>query len=120
MAGRCTYKFLKASHQSCNSHLLRRCQDMAKIASAAAARFPLRVQALLEEGLALRDRYKNQEISLRGLWSATGLLEAKLDRLLARPYRDSANRRLAKHLQHERPYIFTYLYGPGLDATNNV
>jgi hypothetical protein len=39
---------------------------------------------------------------------------------LARPYRDSANRRLAKHLQHERPYIFTYLYCLGLDATNNV
>jgi transposase len=114
------YKFLQASHQSCNQHLLRRCQDMAKVASPAAARFPLRVQALLEEGLALRDRYKNQELSLHGLWTATGRLEAKLDRLLTRPYRDSANRRLAKHLQHERPYIFTYLYCPGLDATNNV
>jgi transposase len=114
------YKFLQASHQSCNQHLLRRCEDMAKVASPGAARFPLRVQALLEEGLALRDRYQNQEISLHGLWTATGRLEAKLDRLLARPYRDSANRRLAKHLQHERPYIFTYLYCPGLDATNNV
>ena len=114
------YKFLQASHQSCTQHLLRRCQDMAQVASAGAACFPRRVQALLEEGLALRDRYKNQEISLHGLWTATGRLEAKLDRLLARPYRDSANRRLAKHLQHERPYIFTYLYCPGLDATNNV
>ena len=35
---------------------LRRCQDMAKVASPAAARFPQGVQALLEEGLALRDR----------------------------------------------------------------
>ena len=114
------YKFLRASHQSCNSHLLRRCEDMAQIASAAAARFPLRVKALLEEGLALRDRYQNQEISLHGLWTATGRLEGKLDRLLARSYQDSANRRLAKHLLHERPYIFTFLYCPGLDATNNV
>jgi transposase len=114
------YKFLRAGHQSCNSHLLRRCEDLAKIASAAAARFPLRVKALLEEGLALRDRYQNQEISLHGLWTATGRLEGKLDRLLARSYQDSANRRLAKHLLHERPYIFTFLYCPGLDATNNV
>lgn len=114
------YKFLRASHQSCNSHLLRRCEDMAQVASAAAARFPLRVKALLEEGLALRDRYQNQEISLHGLWTATGRLEGKLDRLLARSYQDSANRRLAKHLLHERPYIFTFLYCPGLDATNNV
>jgi hypothetical protein len=43
-----------------------------------------------------------------------------LDRLLARPYRDSANRRLAKHLSRERPYLFTFLYCPGLDATNNA
>src|SRR6266571_3136572 len=114
------YKFLRASHQSCNAHLIRRCEDMAKVASPAAVRFPLRMKAWLEEGLALRDRYKNQEISLHGLWTATGRLEVKLDRLLARSYQDPANRRLAKHLRRERPYIFTYLYCPGLDATNNA
>ncbi len=113
------YKFLKAGHQSCVGHLIRRCRDMAAVATPAAARFPLRVKALLEEGLALRDRYHRREISLHGLWTATGRLEGKLDRLLRRPYRDPANRRLAKHLVHERPYLFTFLYCPGLDATNN-
>ena len=78
------------------------------------------MKAVLEEGLALRDRYATQAISLHGLWTATGRLEVKLDRLLARPYRDPANRRLAKHLGHERPYLFTFLYCPGLDATNNA
>jgi hypothetical protein len=78
------------------------------------------VQQLLEQGLALRDRYLSQQISLHGLWTATGRLEAKLDRLLARSYREPANRRLAKHLCHERPYLFTFLYCPGLDATNNL
>jgi hypothetical protein len=69
----------------------------------------------------LRDRYLEQKISLRGLWTATGQLEAKLDRMLARTYREPANRRLAKHLRHERPYLFTFLYCPGLvDATNNL
>jgi transposase len=117
---RAYYKFLRAGHQSCNSHLLRRCEDMVEVASPAAARFPLQVKALLEKGLALRDRYSRQEISLHGLWTATGRLEAKLDRLLARSYQDAANRRLANHLQRERPYIFTYLYCPGLEATNNA
>jgi hypothetical protein len=94
---------------------------MAAVASPAAARFPLAVKELLEQGLALRDRYLRQEISLHGLWTATGRLEAKLDRLLARSYRERANRRLANHLHHERPYLFTFLYCPGLvDATNNV
>jgi transposase len=115
------YKFLKAAHQSCVAHLIRRCRDMAEVATPAAARFPLAVKQLLEDGLALRDRYLEQKISLRGLWTATGRLEAKLDRLLARTYQDPANRRLAKHLRHERPYLFTFLYCPGLvDATNNL
>jgi hypothetical protein len=47
-------------------------------------------------------------------------LEAKLDRWLRRHYRHPANQRLAKHLRHERPYLFTFLYCPGLDATNNL
>jgi transposase len=115
------YKFLKAAHQSCVAHLIRRCRDMAEVATPAAARFPLAVKQVLEAGLALRDRYLEQKISLRGLWTATGRLEAKLDRLLARTYQDPANRRLAKHLRHERPYLFTFLYCPGLvDATNNL
>jgi len=114
------YKFLRAGHQSCISHLLRRCRDMAAVSTPAAARFPLQVKAILEKGLALRDRYQKQEISRHGLWTATGRLEAELDRWLARRCRDSANRRLAKHLQRERPYLFTFLYCPGLDATNNA
>jgi transposase len=114
------YKFLRAGHQSCVSHLIRRCRDLAAVATPAAARFPLRVKALLEMGLALRDRYHTHEISLHGLRTATGRLEVTLDRLLARAYHDAANRRLAKHLDHERPYLFTFLYCPGLDATNNA
>lgn len=115
------YKFLKAAHQSCVAHLIRRCRDLAAVATPSAALFPLAVKQLFEEGLALRDRYLEQKISLHGLWTATGRLEAKLDRLLARNYKEPANRRLAKHLRHERPYLFTFLYCPGLvDATNNL
>jgi len=102
------------------AHLIRRCRDLAERATPAAARFPLRVKALLEKGLALRDRYAQQAVSLHGLWTATGRLEAELDRLLAHRYHDPANRRLAKHLIRERPYLFTLLYCPGLEATNNT
>src|SRR6516162_5424885 len=114
------YKFLRAGHQSWVQHLLRRCEDLLKVASPAAARFPLQVQPVLQQALALRDRYHNHEISLHGLWTATGRLEVKLDQVLAHPGRDELNRRFAKHLLHERPYLFTFLYCPGLDATNNV
>jgi hypothetical protein len=34
-------------------------------------------------------------------------------------YSAAANRRLAKHLDHEFPYLFTFLHCPGMEATNN-
>ncbi len=117
---RCYYGFEKAFHQSCLNHLMRRCREMAQVAGGGAARFPLQVQSLLEKALALRDRYERREITLHGLWTATGQLESRLDRLLEKRYRCLSNVRLANHLRHEQPYVFTFLKCPGLDATNNA
>lgn len=114
------YKFVFAFHQSCVSHLLARCKEMAQIASPTAAAFPLAVRNLLQRSLQLRDRYQEGEISEHGLRTATERLEAKLDRMLEKRYRHPANRRLARHLEHERPWLFSFLYCPGLDATNNA
>jgi transposase len=114
------YRFEDALHQSCLAHLLRRCRELALGASAAAGAFPLAVKGLLQASLALRDRYAQGEVSAHGLRVATGQLEAHLDRLLARRYRTPANRRLARHLAHERPWLFTFLHRPGLAATNHA
>ena len=114
------YRFTRAYHQTCLSHLIRRCQDLIKIASPAAARFPLAVMQLLYKGLSLRDRYRLGEISLHGLYVATGRLDNSMDRLLARTFRLPANRRLANHLSHEQLHLFTFLHCPGIEATNNL
>lgn len=116
---RCFYGFQQAFHQSCLEHLIRRCREMIQIASPAAAQFPLAVKTLLQQGLRLRDRYQEGAVSPSGLAVATGRLEAQLDRLLDRHFRCPANQRLAKHLRHEQPHLFTFLRCPGLDATNN-
>jgi transposase len=114
------YRFEFVLHQSCLSHLLKRCREMVQSASPAAAVFPLGVQQLLETSLALRDRYAQGEISVHGLRTATGRLNAELDRMLEKDYRNPANRRLRNHLEHERPWLFMFLYFLGLDATNNA
>jgi len=114
------YRFQFAFHQSCLAHLLKRCREMAQIASPAALAFPLAVEDLLQTSLKLRDRYERDEVSEHGLSIATGKLEAKLDRMLATRRRNAANRRLARHLEHERLWLFTFLHCPGLDATNNA
>ena len=75
------YRFGSAFHQSCVSHLLKRCREMAQIASPAAVAFPLAVLDLLRASLQLRDRYEQGEISEHGLCSATGRVVAKLDRM---------------------------------------
>jgi hypothetical protein len=116
---RCFYGFKQAFHQSCLEHLIRRCREMIQIASPAAAQFPMAVKTLLQQGLRLRDRYQEGAVSPHGLAVATGRLEAQLDRMLDRHFRCPANQRLAKHLCHEQPHLFTFLRCPGLDATNN-
>jgi transposase len=114
------YRFQFAFHQSCLAHLLKRCREMAHIASPAALAFPRAVEGLLETSLELRDRHQRGEVSERGLSIATGKLEAKLDRMLATSRRNAANRRLTRHLEHELLWLFTFLHCPGLDATNNA
>ncbi len=114
------YRFRLAFHQSCLAHLLKRCREMAQIAAPAAQAFPQAVEHLLETSLELRDRFERSEISERGLRIATGRLEASLDRILETRRRNAANHRLARHLAHERLWLFTFLHCSGLDATNNA
>ena len=112
------YQFLHAYHQSCNRHLINRCDLLLENATPATAVFPRNVKAILLKGLDLRDRYAQGQLSDHGLASVTGKLEAELIRLIDRDYRNDPNRKLAKHLCHEFPYLFTYLKCPGLEATN--
>lgn len=114
------YRFQFAFHQSCLAHLLKRCREMALIASPSALAFPRAVEDLLQTSLELRDRYAQGEISERGMSIATGKLEAKLERMLEARRPNRANRRLAHHLEHELLWLFTFLHCPGLDATNNA
>lgn len=111
-------QFDKALHQTCLAHLLRRCREMLAGASLSAARFPRTVQQILQQALALRDRRDASQISPPGLAVARGRLEARLARLLEPHYRWEANERLANHLDREWNSLFTFLYYPGLEATN--
>jgi transposase len=114
------YRFGKAFHQSCLAHLMRRCEELIEKVSPAAAQFPSQVLKGLKKALALRDRYLEGALSERGLAIATGRLEAELDRWLEKTWRLPANQRLANHLRHEQPWLFTFLHCPGIDPTNNA
>jgi transposase len=114
------YRFGLAFHQSCLAHLLKRCREMVQVGAAGAVTFPRAVEQLLQSSLVLRDRYARGEVSRHGLRAATGKLEARLDRMLERCRRNPVNQRLARHLEHERLWLFTFLHCFGLEATNNA
>jgi transposase len=111
-------RFTQAAHQTCVAHLLRRCREMLEVSQPGAAALPGTVKQILQAGLKLRDRRDRNLIGKQGLAIARGRLEARLDRVLNRNYRAPANQRLANHLRRERDAMFTFLYCPGLDATN--
>ena len=111
-------RFTQAGHQTCVAHLLRRCREMMEVARPGEAKLARTVKEILQASLKLRDRRDRNQVGEQGLAIARGKLEARLDRTLSRNYRSPANRRLANHLQRERDAMFTFLYCPGLDATN--
>ena len=113
------YHFEKALHQSCLGHLVRRCRELVEMVSTTAAILPLAVLDLLEKSLALQDRYEAGEVSVHGQFTAAGRIESQMKQLLEKHYQTDANRRLAKHLAHEFPHLFTFLHCPGIEATNN-
>ena len=115
---RCYSLLDKAIHQTCLTHLIRRCKEMEERATRAAAQFPLQVKNLLQQALWLDDRYQRQEVTPHGLAVVTGRLEAAMDRLLDKSYHTASNQRLAKHLRQQRDYLFTFLHCPGLEGTN--
>jgi transposase len=111
-------QFTDAWHQQCLNHLLRRADNMAATATRGAVCFPRRVAELLRAGLDLRDRHATGKISTHGLAVARGRLENQLSDLIFPPKTNAANERLAQHLWNHRDELFTFLYQPGLDATN--
>jgi transposase len=111
-------QFTQALHQTCLAHLLRRCREMIEVAGGGGAQFPRAIQTLLQSALHLRDRREREQISPHGLAVARGHLETGMDRVLQKRTRSPANRRLRNHLVRERDAVFTFLYCPGLEATN--
>ncbi len=112
-------RFAFARHQSCLNHLLTRCKNLLRTATAGAVRFPRQVKSLLSHALALRDRRDAADLSPHGLACCIGRLKARLDRLLFYHRANADNERLAEHLNRNRNHLFTFFTHGGIDATNH-
>jgi transposase len=111
-------QFTAAVHQSCTAHLLRRCHELLQTARGGARQVPLTVRQLLLDGLAVRAQRDSGPLSPADIAGPVEDLERRLEVVLAKQVRQPANRRLLKHLAHEREALFTYLKRDGVEATN--
>jgi transposase len=104
--------YKNASHQTCLAHLLRRCHEMIEDSPAWARGTPRQVRDLLFEALDAR------ELDAKGRARAVTDIGERFDLLFEQAHPHDANRRLIKHLRHERHALFTFLTTDGVDATN--
>jgi transposase len=96
--------------------LLRRCRLVAT--DHPHATFATDVQAILQQAVAVRDRYQSGVVSAQGLAVARGHLIARLAARLARPSGVPDVERFATHLNREFTAIWSFLFDPTIDATN--
>lgn len=109
-------RFRAAAHQTCLAHLLRRCRDLRT--DHPQARVVREVERILTAALRLRDRHQTGAVSTHGLAVARGRLISRLGDRLAHPSRTPAIARFTRHLDREFAAIWSFLFVPGLDATN--
>jgi transposase len=109
-------QFTAAAHQTCVAHLLRRCRQVA--ADHPHATFATDVQAILQQALAVRDRFLSGELSVAGLAIARGQLIARLAARLDHTSGVPDVARFAAHLDREFTAIWSFLFDPTIDATN--
>lgn len=113
--------FTACEHQTCLTHLLRRCDELLAMATRGAVRFPQAVKALLKEALSTRDRFLSGELTERGVNALRGRLRNKMDQLITPTKTHAANERFAKFLRGHADQLFTFLRPEHLgvvDATN--
>ena len=104
--------YTNASHQTCVAHLVRRCHEMIEDLPAWARSTPHQVKELLLEALDARNLDPN------GRAAAVADIGERFDLLFEQAHPHDANRRLIKHLRHERSALLTFLTIDGVDATN--
>lgn len=111
-------RYTRATHQQCDAHLLRRCNEMIEVARGPAKRFPRKIKAIIKHALHLRDQRERGERTLRSTRIHAGKL-ARLIRGLCKPRKSNrANDRLAGFCYRHAEDLFTFLKHEGIDATN--
>ena len=103
-----SYRCYRAAlHQTCLNHLVQRCKELQE--DHPHSLWAGQVQAVLQTGLAVRDRCNAGELSEHALASLRGRLSARLGRLVEAPPPLEDTERFARHLATEFDAVFLFL-----------
>jgi transposase len=111
-------KFVKAAHQSCLQHLLRRARGMIEDATPAQAMVPQALKDILGDALGLRAARDAGTIPAEVLPGEIAALDSRLGALIDAGDAYPPNARLLKHIANERPHLFTFLGRDDVEACN--
>jgi transposase len=105
--------------QVCLAHLLRDLKhvEQYKHPSRQWPKFAKKLRRLL--GDALRLKRRQEELSRETYASRRDCLHARLDALIATPWKDGQAKRLLKRFRRHRQHLFTFLDDPAVPADNN-
>lgn len=87
--------FWLGDHQQCVAHLLKRSHELLETATRYAVRSPRSVNALLQCGLSIRDRFQAGELTLPGVRASGTKLTNELSSLVERVRSHAGNERFA-------------------------
>ena len=102
----------------CAAQLLQRCRKLLDSGNRSAIEFSQQFAHLLRGAMNLKTR--KAKLSTHGYRVACGQLEAALDRLLERNYRQPETACFAKLLRKQRAHLFAFLYVDAVAPTNHA
>ncbi len=111
-------RFVKATHQQCLGHVLRRVRELQARASRGAVHYPRKLIALFTEAIHLRNRYCKGEVSAGVLKKARTQFDQRLRKLAWPPRAVPAYETLSNHLWNHLEEWFVFLDHPEIEPTN--
>jgi transposase len=105
--------------QVCLAHLLRDLKhvEQYKHPSKSWPKFAKKLRRLLGDAMRLKKR--QEELGAEAYASRRDRLDARLDALIATPWKDQQAKRLLKRFRRHRNHLFTFLVDPAVPADNN-
>src|SRR5215203_1480739 len=111
-------RFVKATHQQCLGHVIRRARELLGKATRGAVHYPRKLIELFTEAIHLRNRHLSGEVTAEQLKRARVGFDERLEKLACAEREVEEYRTLSKHLLGHLGEWFAFLSHPEVEPTN--